>query len=345
MNSQTKALVLLSGGLDSMLAAKLLQLQRIEVVGICFESNFFNAEKARVAAEKLNIELKIIDIRKEELDLVKNPPNGYGKNLNPCVDCHGLMIRKTNEILEKEGFSIIATGEVSGQRPFSQNKNNLDLVEKVAGVEVLRPLSAKNLEETEYEKRGLVNRGRLLNINGRSRERQMELARKYGIKDYPSPAGGCLLTDPEFSQRLLKMLEFWPECTPLDAELLKHGRVFWLKLNNNHVIIVVGRHKEDSENLEELAQKNDIMLELKDMAGPLTLIRIRNYAMPTGRQELGITNDNLEIEIPEKLKLSELKLGEEKSFEEIINIASLLTGYYSTKARGKKVNLDVIVKK
>jgi len=341
MPCKTKALVLLSGGLDSMLAVKLLQLQGVEVVGICFESNFFNADKARIAAEKLGIEIKVEDIREDELELVKNPPNGYGKNLNPCIDCHGLMIRKTNEILEKEGFDIIATGEVSGQRPFSQNKNNLDLVQKIAGVEVLRPLSAKNLEETEYEKKGLVDRKKLLDINGRSRERQMELAKKYGIKDYPTPAGGCILTDPEFSQRLLKMLEYWPDCTPLDAELLKHGRVFWLKLKDNkNILLVIGRHEEDNKALERLAQKGDIMLELKEKTGPLAVVRISNFRpyaeASVGRQFPILNNNYLEINIPERLKMSELNLGEEKEFEEILNIACLFTGYYSTKARGKK---------
>jgi len=332
MPRKTKALVLLSGGLDSMLAAKLLQLQGIEVVGICFESNFFNADKARIAAEKLKIELKVVDLRYEELELVKNPPSGYGKNLNPCIDCHGLMIKKTEEIRKREGFDIIATGEVSGQRPFSQNKNNLSLVQKIAGVEVLRPLSAKNLEETKYEKKGLVNRGKLLNINGRSRERQMELAQKYNIKDYPSPAGGCLLTDPEFSQRLLKMLEYWPDCTPQDAELLKYGRIFWLKLQENkNILLVIGRHEEDNKALERLAQKGDIMLELKEMTGPLTILRNSKHQI----------SNILEVKIPEKLKLSELNLGKEKTFIEIINISRIITGYYSTKARGKKVKLEV----
>ncbi|MDP3043195.1 MAG: tRNA 4-thiouridine(8) synthase ThiI [bacterium] len=358
-----KALVLFSGGLDSMLAVKILQKQNIEVGGACFKSNFFGCEKAREPAEFLGIKLFEIDISEEILELVKNPPSGYGKHLNPCVDCHALMVKKASEFLQKGStaprsamrgdygagiYDFIATGEVLGQRPFSQNKDALKRVEKLAGVEILRPLSAKLLPETEIEKQGLVVRGKLLDIQGRTRERQMELAEKYNLKYYSAPAGGCLLTDPEFSQRLLVMLDNWPECDANDVELLKYGRVFWFKTrmdtnkkrippggtNHEWVLAVVGRNKEDNENLEKLAKKGDVMLELEEIMGPLTLVR--NY-------KLQITND-FEIEIPEKLKMSELKMGEEKSEEEILQIAALLTGYYATKARGQKVKIKIINK-
>ena len=344
-NYKTTALILFSGGLDSMIAVKILQVQGIEVESVCFESNFFNCEKAKKAAQELNIKLKIIDISKEVLELVKNPPSGYGKNLNPCVDCHALMIKSAAAKVIADRYDFIATGEVLGQRPFSQNKDALARIEKLAGVEVLRPLSAKLLDETKYEKQGLVNRGRLLNIKGRSRDRQMELVEKYKLKSYSSPAGGCLLTDPEFSNRLMKMLDYWPDCGANDVELLKHGRVFWLTLDmpirqladaekRQKVLIIVGRHKEDNDNLEKLARKGDILLELKDITGPLTIVRITNY-------ELRITNNFLEIDVPEKLKMGGLKLGEEKSEEEILNIAGLLTGHYAVKARGTKVNCQL----
>ncbi|MFH0923816.1 MAG: hypothetical protein V1825_03710, partial [Candidatus Falkowbacteria bacterium] len=329
MKNNIRALVLFSGGLDSMIAAKVLQAQGIEVVGVCCVSNFFDCGKAKKAAEEISIDLKIIDISEELLEIVKNPPSGYGKHLNPCVDCHALMIKKAGKYLSPSslysdtpllirrgaGGEVLATGEVLGQRPFSQNKEALAKIEKMAGVEILRPLSAKLLPETTYERQGLVDRGRLLSIKGRSRERQMELAEKYKLKNYSSPAGGCILTDPEFSNRLMKMLDYWPDCGANDVELLKHGRVFWVNTGNEKkVLIVVGRHKDDNENLEELARKGDILLELKDVTGPLTVVRIRNY-------ELGIMNNGLEINVPEKLKMGELKLGEEKGEEEILRIA------------------------
>ncbi len=341
--SKTKALVLLSGGLDSMLAAKLLIEQGIEVVGVCLESNFFNCGKAKKAVKNIGIELKIIDISKDLLRIVKNPPSGYGKHLNPCIDCHSMMIKKGAEIAKKEGYHIIATGEVLGQRPFSQHKEALARVVKLAGNEILRPLSAKLLPEIEAEKKGSVNRVKLLDISGRSRERQIKLAKKYNLTDYATPAGGCLLTDSGFCERLMKMLDWWPECTPLDVELLKYGRVFWLKhKTGKRILVVVGRHKEDNENLERVAKKGDFMLELKEMMGPTTIIRIINYELPFDfTQDKRIKNDFMEIYVPEKLKMSELKLLENKDDKEILNIAALLTGYYATKARGKRIKITI----
>ena len=334
--NKVKALVLFSGGLDSMLAAKTLLEQGIEVTGLTFVSNFFNAEKAKVATKSLGVKHKIVNITVEELDLVKNPPNGYGKHLNPCIDCHGLMIKKAGEIAKEENFDIVATGEVLGQRPFSQNRQALKQVKKISGVDVLRPLCAKLLEETQVENDGLVIRGKLHNIRGRSRERQLELVRKYGIKDYSSPAGGCLLTDPEFSQRLNRMLDYWPDCAASDVELLKNGRVFWVCLpKDKKGLIIVGRHQKDNESLEKLAKKGDIMIQLEEINGPNTLVR--GLSIAPGSME------NLSMSISEKLKLSSLQLGEEKGIEEVINIAGLLTGYYATKARGKEVSLQISI--
>jgi len=324
-----------------MLAAKLLLAQGLEVIGVCFESNFYSCAKAKIAAEQIGIELKVVDISKEMLDLVKNPPTGYGKHLNPCLDCHGLMVKSVfaKATTDKDG-AIVATGEVLGQRPFSQTRPSLKKVEKLAGCEILRPLSAKLLPETEAEKKGLVNRGRLLNIKGRNRERQMELAKKFKIKEYPNPAGGCLLTDQKFSERLMKMLDYWPECTPSDVELLKWGRVFWVTLKalkdskrSQKVLIVVGRNKEECEKLEKLAKIGDVVMELRDIKGPLTVVRfsIADFRLPI---------DKLKLDISKELKMGELKLGEKKNEKEILEIAGLLIGWYAVKARGKKVSLD-----
>jgi len=334
--STAKALVLFSGGLDSILAVKILQAQNIEVEAVCFTSNFFDCIKAKESAEQIGIKLNVIDIGEEILSLVKNPPSGYGKNLNPCIDCHALMIRKADEFARAGGgqYDFIATGEVLGQRPFSQNKEALLKVKNLGGAEILRPLSAKLLPETEIEKKGLVTRGRLAAIQGRTRDGQMELVKKYGVEKYPSPSGGCLLTDPEFSQRLLKLLEYWPDCTTDDAEILKHGRVFWLneKTSRQRILVVVGRHKEDNGYLESIAKPGDFLIKLNQLMGPTALVR--------GLDENDFSHD-LEIAIPEELKMSRLDLSQDKTADEILRLAGLLTGWYAVKARGRQVELKI----
>jgi len=321
-----------------MLAARTLMEQGVDVTGLVFVSHFFGSAKAEKAAERLGIELKKAEFKKEHFDMVKNPKYGYGKNMNPCIDCHALMLKRAKKIMESEGYDFAATGEILGQRPMSQNKDALDIVAKESelGDLLVRPMSAQLLDETKPEKEEWISRAKLHGISGRSREKQRELVKKYGITEYSSPGGGCLLTDPVFSQRLMKMLDCWPDCAGEDVELLKNGRVFWISGKNGKVIIVVGRDKGDCEELEKLAQKGDILMELKDITGPITLIRIKN-------DELRIKNEETEIKVPEALKLSGLKLGEEKSEEEILSIAALLTGYYAKKARGNKVKVEVKV--
>ncbi|MFH0956095.1 MAG: tRNA 4-thiouridine(8) synthase ThiI [Candidatus Falkowbacteria bacterium] len=346
----TKALALLSGGLDSMLAAQTLMEQGVLVTGLSFKSYFFSTVKAKKVAEQLGVELIEADFSDEHLAMVKNPVHGYGKNMNPCIDCHGLMLKKAKEIMEKEKlafaeasvgkYDLVATGEVLGQRPMSQNKEALKIVEKIAELEgkLVRPMSAKLLDESEPEKQGKLIRGKLLGISGRSRQRQLELVKKYGIKEYASPGGGCLLTDPAFSGKLLKLLEYWPDCVGNDIELLKSGRVLWLKdENDKNVLLVIGRDKKDNDRLEKLAGKGDVTMELAEENGPTSIIRITNY-------ELRITNEVQEINAPKELKMSELRLGEQKSAEEIIRLATMLTGYYATKSRGKKVKILINLK-
>ncbi len=339
----TKALVLFSGGLDSMLAAKTLMNQGIEVIGLTFNSYFFRSKKARQSAQQLGIKLKEIDFSDEHLAMVKNPKYGYGKNMNPCIDCHSLMLREARKIMDDEGYDFIASGEVLGQRPMSQNKEALETIAKYSGVgeKLVRPLSAKLLEITEPEKTSKIIRGKLLNISGRARDKQMELVKRYGIKEYASPGSGCLLTDPMFSTRLIKMFDYWSDCQGNDVELLKYGRVFWINMIESKALIVIGRHSDDNEKLEKLAKKGDIMLELKEIAGPITVIRKQSVQPETCNMKYEIGNRDMELEIPEKLKKSELGLGEEKTGKEIMQIAGLLTGWYATKARGKKVLINL----
>ncbi|MGQ9475560.1 MAG: tRNA 4-thiouridine(8) synthase ThiI [Actinomycetota bacterium] len=266
-----RAVVLLSGGLDSMLAAELLRRCGVEVVGLAFQSPFFGAGKAEKAARHLGIPLRVEDITEPHLEVVRNPRFGYGKNLNPCVDCHALMVKRALEMLEELGGWFIATGEVLGERPKSQNRRALELVSSHSGAGdlLLRPLSARLLPETRPEREGWIRRENLLDISGRSRRRQMELAREWGIEDYESPAGGCLLTDPGFSSRLRELMARVPDFDREDAELVKLGRQFWL----DDTLIVLGRRHEENRRLMEIALPTDLLLRERDRPGPLALLR------------------------------------------------------------------------
>lgn len=268
---KTKALVLFSGGLDSILAVKVLEAQGIDVLALIFQSYFFGSRKAEENAKKNGIKCRVEDISPEHLEIIKKPKYGYGRAMNPCIDCHLLMIRKAGEIMKKKKFDFVATGEVLGQRPMSQNKQSLEIIDKNSGIvgKLLRPLSAKLLPETEVEKNGSVDRENLLDLRGRSRKGQIVLVKKYGVKYFPSPSGGCVLTEKEFGIKLKKLLENSKTPRPSDLALLRIGRHFWE--NESH--IVIGRNEEDNNIIQKLAEKGDILLELKDIPGPLTLIR------------------------------------------------------------------------
>ena len=208
LNIKRKALGITSGGLDSILSALVLKDQGIDVFWISFMTPFFSSDAAIRAAKALNIPLKVNDITEAYIPLLNSPKAGFGKNMNPCMDCHALMFAIAGKEMEKQKADFLFSGEVVGQRPKSQTKNSLRYVEKNSGFEglILRPLSAKLLSETIPEKRGWVDRDKLFNITGRSRKVQMEMAEKYGVKEYSSPAGGCLLTDSTFSGRLKDVL-------------------------------------------------------------------------------------------------------------------------------------------
>ncbi len=236
------ALVVFSGGLDSILAVKILQEQGIQVTGLSFDSYFFDSKEAEKTAKQLGIKLITKDISEQQLETVKNPQHGHGTALNPCIDCHGLMFRIAGELAEFKGkdgkkFDIIATGEVLGQRPFSQNSEALKKVERLAGIDILRPLSAKLLPITTYEEQGLVDRDKLLDISGKSRKRQLELVKKYGIEYFPSPAGGCRLTENEFGIKVKKLLDNDGQNRKLekvDFELLRIGRHHWIESDKDN---------------------------------------------------------------------------------------------------------------
>lgn len=274
-----KAIVLLSGGLDSILATRLMLEQGIDVLCVNFYVEFAvcggkSLEGAAAgAARMLGVSLQTIDITAEYLEMFRSPRHGYGANMNPCVDCKILMLKKAKEMLIQTGASFLVTGEVLGERPMSQRKDALNIIEKQAGVRgiLLRPLSAKLLEPTLPEKEGVVDREKLLDIKGRSRKPQIELAAKFSIKEYPNPAGGCLLTDPGFTNRVKDLIKR-DELNIENLRLLKTGRHFRI----DDAKLVVGRDEDENVVLQQIALGTDIVLKFKDIQGPLALLRIDN---------------------------------------------------------------------
>lgn len=305
-----KAIALISGGLDSTLATKLIRDLGIELVCLNTVSPFCLCNHrsstgcfhgAGQVAKDLGLKLISIDVSSEFLEIVKDPPHGYGSNMNPCIDCRILLFKKARKAMEKEGASFVITGEVLGQRPMSQKLNTMKLIERESGLDgfVLRPLSARVLELTTPEKEGWVAREELLAISGRGRKEQISLAKEFGINDYPCPSGGCLLTDPEFSKRAKDLLEH-NQFNLNEVYLLKVGRHFRL---SESAKLVVGRNEKENERLVSLAEKGDYLFSpTEELAGPVSLGR-GVFSEEFIRLSAGITcrycdrNGNIEAEI------------------------------------------------
>jgi tRNA-specific 2-thiouridylase len=274
-----KANALPSGGLDSTLAAKIVLDLGIELEALNFLTVFCTCTTrgetclaSQKAVDALGIPLKVLNVSEEYLHVVKNPRHGYGSNMNPCIDCRIFMMKKAKAYMESTGASFLVTGEVLGQRPMSQRRDTMRLIEKEAGLEgfILRPLSAKFLPESIPEKEGWVGREKLLKIEGRSRKPQIQLADQYGIRDYPCPAGGCLLTDPGFAKRMKDLLRYVPDFSLNDVHLLKVGRHFRL---SPKLKLVVGRNEEENQKIQTFSEEEDILLKLFRFPGPLSLLR------------------------------------------------------------------------
>ena len=271
-NHPVRALGMCSGGLDSILSGLVLRNQGIHVEWITFVTPFFSSSKARKAAKQTGIQLHIQDITEDYLKMLVDPPAGYGKNMNPCMDCHALMFQKAGEFMTANGFDFLFSGEVQGQRPMSQNANALRYVAKRSTFDdlILRPLSALLMPETPMEKQRLVDRDQLLDLSGRSRKPQMKLAARFGITDYPSPAGGCLLTDPGYSKRLKDLLDHDAPLTSNNLHMLKYGRHMRL---NPQTKIVVGRTHQDNEHiLHHCNPQQDIVIKVNGHPGPTVVI-------------------------------------------------------------------------
>ncbi len=276
---QVSTIALFSGGLDSILACRLMMGQGIRVKAVRFVTPFFGYELlareqdyAAEVAGKYGIDVQLRDISDKYLEMLANPAHGYGKNFNPCVDCKIMIVSEARAIMEELGASFLISGEVLGQRPMSQRRDTLRVIERDGGCDdiLLRPLCALNLTETKPEREGLVNREELRGFTGRSRQPQMELAASFGISDYPSPAGGCVLTDPIKSARIRRFYDLREHITTPDVRFLLVGRQFRLP---NGGWLVLGRTEVENDMVTALQQPGDLLFTFRDWPGPDAVLR------------------------------------------------------------------------
>ena len=268
-----KCVVLFSGGLDSILAVKIMKEQGFDVNAVFLKLPFLkeDIEFIKDFCKKDNVKLKIIDCSKgkylqEYLNILKNPKYGRGVGFNPCIDCKILMLKQAKNIMTEVKASFIATGEVLGQRPMSQQRQSLKRIEEESGLKglLVRPLSALLLASTIPQEKGWLREEFLFDIQGRGRRRQIDLAKEWGVEEYPWPGGGCLLTDSHFCRRLKDLLKY-DKLSIEDIELLKLGRHFRITPDFK---LIVGRDKEENEKLFSLAKKEDLLFEPKNLPGP-----------------------------------------------------------------------------
>jgi tRNA U34 2-thiouridine synthase MnmA/TrmU len=271
----TKAICLFSGGLDSAIAAKLIKDQGIDVIALNFTSPFCTCigEGCSIGkmAEKLGLPIKLMKKGKDYIKIIQKPKFGYGKGINPCIDCRIYILKKAKKYAKEIGADFIFTGEVLGQRPKSQQQNTLFLIEKEAGLngKLLRPLSAALLPETEAEKKGLVDRNKLLNFQGRQRRPQLDLAAKLKIDGFMCGNSGCRLTEKEFALKLKDLFKNKKNIEIRDLLLINIGRHFRYEKNK----IIVGRNKFENERITHLRKGSEILFEPKEVMGPTTLLQ------------------------------------------------------------------------
>ena len=275
-------IVMFSGGLDSLLTALLLKEQGLAVRGLHGVSPFFgDVDAVPRWREEYGLDIEALDVGDEFTAMLRQrPAHGFGKVMNPCVDCKILLLRRARQYMQAVGAQAIATGEVMGQRPMSQRRDTLNIIERDAGVKglLLRPLSARLLAPTRAEESGLVDRERLLAISGRGRTEQLALAAHFGIRDIPTPGGGCRLAEKENARRYWPVLTNLPCAQAQDFALANVGRQFWHTPEDvadvgQHHWLCVGRNRVDNALLPPLLRQDDLLLELHDEQGPLALAR------------------------------------------------------------------------
>jgi len=277
MNEKIKAVALLSGGLDSILAIKVLLEQNVEITGLYFVPPFSNPEEgsrniALEIAGKLGIDFRMEKFGNEYLEIVKHPKHGHGTGMNPCIDCKIYMLKRAKQIADETGAELVITGEVLNQRPMSQHRIALSVIEKDSGLKgrLLRPLSAKFLPETSAEEKGLIDRSKLLSINGRSRKEQLSLANEMGIDIFIPAAGGCLLTDKFFSKKMNDVLEHQKDAGYDDMLILNIGRHFRF----GEIKIIVGRNEKENASLHKMKRPGDYIFELpEEIPGPAVVLQ------------------------------------------------------------------------
>jgi len=269
-----RAVALISCGLDSLLAAKIAKDQGAEIAGLHFEHCFLPEHKSTLkrVSEEIGISIAVRNVSNEIIALLENPAHGFGANINPCIDCRIMSFKIAGEYMKEVNASFIITGEVIGQRPMSQNRQALSLIERESELEgkILRPLSALLLKPTEPEKAGMVDREKLFGFKGRTRKPQLELARHLGLTEWQTPAGGCLLTDPGFSSRLKTVMEMGLAINENMVEVVKSGRLFRLQ---GSTILIIGRNQRENLELEKLIVAGDIVFWPEDVPGPTALLR------------------------------------------------------------------------
>jgi tRNA U34 2-thiouridine synthase MnmA/TrmU len=282
VTEKKKVVALLSGGLDSQLAVKMMQKQGFEVSAVAIKTPFCDFDcgrgcgfEIRERADTLGVDLKTVYLGDEYIEMLKNPKHGFGSGMNPCIDCRAMMFEAAKKHMNEIGAEFIISGEVLGQRPMSQHGPALRTIEKESKLKgkIVRPLSGRLLPKTEPEQSGLIKREDLGMIKGRSRKMQLQMAKEFGIEDPPNAGGGCLLTDPAFSLRAKDLFQHVETPTTNDIDLLKIGRQFRFDKKTK---LVVGRNKDENEIIKSLKLPKDILLEARDHVGPISILRGEN---------------------------------------------------------------------
>ncbi len=287
-DEKKKVVALLSGGLDSQLAVRMMQKQGFEVSAVAIKTPFCDFDcgrgcgfEIRERAEDLNVNLKTVYLGDEYIEMLKSPKYGRGAGFNPCIDCRAMMFKAAKKHMEDIGAEFVISGEVLGQRPMSQHGPALRTIEKESELvgKIVRPLSAGLLPKTDPERDGLIRREDMGLIRGRTRRNQLQMAREYGIENPPNAGGGCLLTEPQFGVKARDLFGHTETPTINDIDLLKVGRHFRL---DEETKFVVGRNKDENEMIAAIALPGDILLEAQDHVGPVSILRGKSAASHVG---------------------------------------------------------------